>query len=51
VEKVYVEFGGKSFLPAAARRDDHSNHAVAHGLELLRLDLPLAPPRYARSGR
>jgi hypothetical protein len=50
VEKVYVEQGGKPFLPAAARRDDHSHHAAAHGLELLRLDLPPAP-RVARAGR
>lgn len=33
IEKVYVEQGGKPFLPAKAAADDHKQHAHAHGNE------------------
>jgi len=31
VEKVFVEMGGKPFLPKTAFVDDHKDHATAHG--------------------
>src|SRR5690349_9422561 len=31
VEKVYVEMGGKPFLPKEAAMEDHVQHAHAHG--------------------
>src|SRR5262245_427892 len=34
IEKVYVERGGKPFLPAKAAADDHKQHAHAHGQPL-----------------
>jgi cyclase len=36
VEKVYVERGGKPFLPAKAAADVHTQHAQSHGHELAR---------------
>lgn len=44
VEKVFVEMGGKPFLPKTAYVDDHGDHAVAHGGPL-----PLRPPSAMRS--
>jgi hypothetical protein len=34
VEKVYIEMGGKAFLPANAAQDAHHQHAHAHGTHL-----------------
>ena len=31
VEKVFVELGGKPFLPKTASVDDHADHGVAQG--------------------
>lgn len=48
VEKVYIEMGGKAFLPTPAVFDDHSHHASAHGLPLL---LGPTPPSLERRPR
>ncbi len=34
IEKVFVEMGGKPFLPKTASADDHTDHALAHGSDL-----------------
>jgi hypothetical protein len=34
VEKVYVEMGGKPWMPKAAALDERHEHAHAHGQEL-----------------
>ena len=34
VEKVFVEMGGKPFLPKTADACDHTDHAFAHGVDL-----------------
>jgi len=34
VEKVFVEMGGKTFLPKTAAACDHTEHAIAHGHDL-----------------
>lgn len=34
VEKVFVEMGGKPFLPKTAAACDHTDHAIAHGHDL-----------------
>ena len=34
VEKVFVEMGGKPFLPKTAAACDHTDHALAHGRDL-----------------
>jgi glyoxylase-like metal-dependent hydrolase (beta-lactamase superfamily II) len=31
IEKVFVEMGGKPFIPKTASADDHTDHALAHG--------------------
>ena len=34
VEKVFVELGGKAFLPKQAALDEHQQHARAHGRDI-----------------
>jgi len=37
VEKVYVEMGGKPFQPRSAALEDHKEHALGHGTELIKI--------------
>lgn len=46
VEKVYVEMGGKPFQSAAARLEQHREHAHDHGYDVARENAP--PPRTGR---
>jgi len=43
VEKVYVEMGGKPFLPKNAAAEEHQRHAHAHGNDLVRPTSSLRP--------
>jgi cyclase len=52
VEKVYVEMGGKPFLPKTSSLASDSRHAAAHGLQLLQVKAEGdAWPRVVTSGR
>lgn len=51
VEKVYMEMGGKAFQPAAARLEQHREHAHDHGYELARENAPVQKRTGPRTNR